>query len=385
MNTVSDTIEKTKDVHEVVNSEKDKLKNKIPLKGMTLDELREYFIKTGEHRFRGEQVFKWMYSDLVVNYDEMLNIPKSLRSRLNDETILTTLKTTDTEQSSSTGTKKFIFETEERNKIESVIIPEKSRLAQDGQTRNRTTLCISTQVGCPLDCKFCATGLMGYKKNLTPGEIFDQYLLAARDYGKEKLTNIVYMGMGEPLLNFNATVKTLKIFAEELTTGISLKKITVSTAGIAPKIKELADSGMKVKLAFSLHSCFEDTRNKIMPINKKYSLKENIEALKYYYRKTNTRITFEYVMLKNVNDRDEDINALAKLCSQMPSKINIIPFNSLQHMNPSGYAAELTPTPKHRIEEFAQRLREKNITVMVRNTQGDDISAACGQLAVKFK
>ena len=348
-------------------------KSRTQLKGMTLHELRDYFANIGEDRFRGEQVFKWMYGDLVTDFDEMLNIPKKLRTTLSEKTILSTLKTTGIEQSTSTGTEKFIYETNEKNRIESVIIPEEKR----------TTLCISTQVGCPLDCKFCATGLMGYKKNLTAGEIFDQYLLAAKNYGKDKITNLVYMGMGEPLLNFEATVKTLKIFAEELTKGISLKKITVSTAGIAPKIIELADTGIKTKLAFSLHSCFEDKRNKIMPINEKYSLKQNIEALKHYYKKTNNRITFEYVMLKDFNDRDEDINALTKLCSQMPSKINIIPFNSLQHMNPAGFAAELLPTPKHRIEYFAQKLREKNISVFVRNTQGDDIAAACGQLAYK--
>ena len=350
-------------------------KKRIQLKGMTLSELKEYFIENGEDKFRGEQVFKWMYNDLVADYDEMLNIPKKLRSTLNETTILTTLNTTEIEQSTSTGTKKFIYETSEKHKIESVIIPEEKR----------TTLCISTQVGCPLDCKFCATGLMGYKKNLSPGEIFDQYALVAKTHGKDKITNLVYMGMGEPLLNFNATVKTLKIFSEELTTGISLKKITVSTAGIAPKIIELADTGLKAKLAFSLHSCFEDIREKIMPINKKYSLKENIEALKYYYKKTDTRITFEYVMLKDINDRDEDINALVRLCSQMPSKINIIPFNSLQHMNPTGYAAELRPTAIQRIEDFAQKLREKNVSVFVRNTQGDDIAAACGQLAFNRK
>jgi 23S rRNA (adenine2503-C2)-methyltransferase len=189
--------------------------------------------------------------------------------------------------------------------------------------------------------------------------------------------------MGEPLLNFNETVKSLQIFAEELTTGISLKKITVSTAGIAPKIKELEDTGLKVKLAFSLHSCFEEIRNKIMPINKKYSLKENIDALKSYAAKTNTRITFEYIMLDAVNDRDEDIKALAKLMSKIPSKLNIIPFNSLEHMNPSGLAGKLRSTTTERIEQFADKLREKNITVMLRNTQGDDIAAACGQLAIK--
>ena len=191
--------------------------------------------------------------------------------------------------------------------------------------------------------------------------------------------------MGEPLLNFKETVKSLEIFAEELTKGISLKKITVSTAGIAPKIRELEETELKVRLAFSLHSCFDEIRSKIMPINKKYSLKENIEALKSYAMKTKTRITFEYVMLDGINDRDEDIKALARLMSTIPSKLNIIPFNSLEHMNPSGLAGLLRSAPMERIQGFADKLREKNITVMLRNTQGDDIAAACGQLATKLQ
>jgi 23S rRNA (adenine2503-C2)-methyltransferase len=348
---------------------------KTQLKGLTLDELKNFFTKNGKPRFRGEQLFNWMYNHLALDFDEMSNIPKVLRAELRELAEITTLKFVDSETSEINGTKKYIFETEESNKIESVIIPEEKR----------TTLCISTQVGCPLDCKFCATGLMGYKKNLTAGEIFDQYVLAAKDYGKDKITNVVYMGMGEPLLNYSATIKTLKIFAEELTTGISLKKITLSTAGIAPKIRELADSNLKVKLALSLHSCFDEIRDKIMPINIKYNLKQNIDAVRYYARRTATRITFEYVMLKDINDREEDLNALARLCSEIPSKINVIPFNSLQHMNPAGLSAELEPTPQDRIEEFVQKLRDKNITVMLRNTQGDDIAAACGQLAIKYQ
>ena len=265
--------------------------NKKSLKGLTLEELRNYFISIDEPTFRAEQVFKWMYGDLVDDFNEMNNIPKSLRKRLSEEFILDTLRYKTSEISPSTNTKKYIFETDEGNKIESVVIPEKKR----------TTLCISTQVGCPLDCKFCATGLMGYKKNLTAGEIFDQFKLASKDYADSEITNIVYMGMGEPLLNFKETVKSLEIFAEELTTGISLKKITVSTAGIAPKIIELEETGLNVRLAFSLHSCFEDIRSRIMPINKKYSLEENLEALKFYSKETGTRITFEYVMLKDNN------------------------------------------------------------------------------------
>jgi 23S rRNA (adenine2503-C2)-methyltransferase len=349
------------------------IKEKQTIKGYTIPELKKYFISEGEPAFRAEQVFKWMYGDMVDDFNEMNNLSKSLRSKLTDKFSIDTLRYSTSEISSSTKTKKYIFETNEGNKIESVIIPEKKR----------TTLCISTQVGCPLDCKFCATGLMGYKKNLTAGEIFDQFKLAGKDYKDCAITNIVYMGMGEPLLNFKETVKSLEIFAEGLTTGISLKKITVSTAGIAPKIKELEETGLKVKLAFSLHSCFEEIRNKIMPINKKYSLKENIEALKRYAMKTKTRITFEYVMLDGINDRNEDIKALARLMSTIPSKLNIIPFNSLEHMNPSGLAGKLRSTPMERIQIFADKLRAKNITVMIRNTQGDDIAAACGQLAIK--
>ena len=237
-----------------------KEKEKFTLKGLTLPELKKYFISEGEPAFRAEQVFKWMYGDMVDDFDKMNNLPKSLRDKLSESFFIDTLNYSTNATSPSTGTKKYIFKTNEGYKIESVVIPE----------MKRTTLCISTQVGCPLDCKFCATGLMGYNKNLTAGEIFDQFKLASKDYRESEITNIVYMGMGEPLLNYKETVKSLEIFAEELTTGISLKKITVSTAGIAPKINELAETGMKVKLAFSLHSCFEDVRSKIMPINKKY-------------------------------------------------------------------------------------------------------------------
>lgn len=343
---------------------------KIPLKGKTLPELKEWFSGAGEKPFRGEQIFNWMYNYLVDDYDKMLNISKPLRERLKAETVLNTLELTDTSISGSEGTVKLLLKTSLGNLIECVIIPEEKRV----------TLCVSTQVGCPLDCKFCATGLLGYKRNLTPGEIFDQYAIAQRTYDRD-ITNIVYMGMGEPLLNFDSTVKSLEIFAQELTKGISLKKITVSTAGIAPRIRDLADIGLRPKLALSLHSCYEDIRTKIMPINAKYSLKENIEAIEYYLKKTNTRITYEYTMLAGINDRDQDIKALGKLCRRMPSKVNIIPFNSLEHMHPEGFSGELRSTPKARIEEFADRLREENVTVMIRDTQGDEIAAACGQLA----
>jgi len=346
--------------------------SKKTLKGLTLEELQGFCAEIGEPKYRAKQIFSWMYDHLADSFDEMQNLPKPLREKLTEISSLNTLTSVTSELSSSTGTTKYVFETVEGNRIESVLIPES----------RRNTLCISTQAGCPLDCKFCATGLMGYKKNLSGGEIFDQYKLATKDNKDKKITNIVYMGMGEPLLNFNETIKSLKIFSNELTTVISPRRITLSTAGIAPKIKEVADLGIKVKLALSLHSCFEDVRSIIMPVNKKYPFKENIEAIKYYTKKTRTKITFEYIMLKDINDRKEDIKALTKLCRSLPGKINVIPFNSLEHMNPGGVSAKLLPSSPERIDKFVDELKGNGITVMLRNTQGDDIAAACGQLAV---
>lgn len=345
---------------------------KMQLRGMTLQELESMVTEAGEPKYRAQQVFNWLYNQRVTSFDEMDNVPKSLRQYLSEKSIISSLSLQETNAEVG-GTAKLLFKTQENHFIEAVLIPE----------GERQTLCISSQAGCPLDCKFCATGLMGYKKNLTSGEIIDQFFLAS-EKSSVPVTNIVFMGMGEPLLNYKEMVKALRIFGEEKTQGISLKKITVSTAGIAPKIREFAETGLKVKLALSLHSCFDDVRNEIMPINKKYSLDETIDAVHYYAKTTKTRITFEYVMLKNVNDRAEDIKALAKLVHRIPSKINVIPFNSLKHMNPDGIAATLEPTPSEEIEKFADALREKGVTVMVRNTQGNEIAAACGQLAVKY-
>lgn len=348
---------------------------KVELKGMTLKGLEEYFQSIGEKRFRADQVFNWMYNNLAMDFSEMQNLPKELRDKLSNDTTLQTLNLKTIQNSSNTKTKKFLFTTYDNHNIESVLIPDEKR----------NTLCISTQVGCPLDCKFCATGLMGYKRNLTTGEIVDQYYLTAKEVGKEKITNIVYMGMGEPLLNFKNTLDSISIFTSEFDNSISRNRITVSTAGIPNKINELAESGCRVKLALSLHSCFDEIRSKIMPINSKYSLNELIDSVKYYSKATNTRITFEYTMLQNLNDRDEDVKALTKLCRSFPSKLNVIPFNSIEHMAPEGLSRELKPTPQKNIEEFVAKLRNNNITVMIRDTQGDDIAAACGQLAIQKK
>jgi len=350
-----------------------KISNKINLKNFSLSELQNYMLTIGESSFRGKQIFNWMYNNLVSEFEEMNNIPQKLKEKLKETSIISSLNPVSKQTSSLTGTEKYLFATRDGYKIESVIIPE----------HNRRTLCISTQVGCPLDCKFCATGLMGFARNLTTGEIIDQYLLTSKFLMPKSITNIVYMGMGEPLLNFEATLKSLNILLKDLGNKIGRTRITVSTSGIPQKITELADSGLRVKLALSLHSCFDDIRSKIMPINLKYNIKANVEALKYYAKKTKTKIMFEYIMLKDINDRNEDLKALINLCSQIPSKVNLIPFNSISHMVKDGISAKLEPTPNEKIKIFAEQIMKKNIFVMLRNTQGNDIAAACGQLAIK--
>ncbi|MBI9070658.1 MAG: 23S rRNA (adenine(2503)-C(2))-methyltransferase RlmN [Melioribacteraceae bacterium] len=352
---------------------KNDLSKKTELKNLTLSEIEDHLVELGSQKFRGKQVFNWMYNNLATSFDEMQNLPKELRADLDEKYSLKTLEVLEVQNSAESNTRKFLFETSDKRKIESVIIPDK----------DRNTLCLSTQVGCPLDCKFCATGVLGFKRNLTVGEIIDQYMLVSKEFGKEYITNLVYMGMGEPLINFKGTIGSLNIFTSEFNKSLSRTRITVSTSGIPGKIKELADNNFRVKLALSLHSPFEDIRSKIMPINRKYSLKDTLDAVHYYSRVTKTRITFEYTMLKGINDRQEDLEALTKISRALPSKVNIIPFNSIAHMVPTGLSAELEPTSSADIEKFADGLRDNNITVMVRDTQGSDIAAACGQLAAK--
>ncbi len=347
--------------------------NKIEIKGLTESELEQFFLDINEPKYRAKQLFNWLYNHQLDNFNDMANFSKDLRQKLSLSAEINSLDVVDVQKSGDNSTNKLLLKTHDDRFIESVLIP--------GEERN--TLCISTQVGCPLDCKFCATGVMGYKRNLSAGEIIDQYLIACRNFGRETITNIVYMGMGEPLLNYDNTIRSLEILTNEKSVGISRNRITLSTAGIPEKIKNLADSGIKVKLALSLHSTFNEIRSRIMPINKKYPLEQLIDSLKYYTNKIKSRITFEYTMLKGINDRDEDLKGIIRLCSQIPSKINIIPFNSIKHIEPNGISAELEPTKFEEIEKFADRLREKNITVMLRDTRGNDIAAACGQLAIK--
>jgi len=360
--------------------------------GLTQSELRQFVVEMGEEPYRGNQLFHWLYHQGVSSYDEMVNIGKSLREKLEATVGLRHCKIVSSQYSSSDGTTKFLFQLHDSACIESVLIPSQSFESEDESPvtqRKRLTLCISTQVGCALDCQFCATGTMGFKRNLTTGEIVDQVLMinqfireqhnATGTSSTSRITNVVFMGMGEPLLNFDNVLKSVEIF----TTGIEVaaRHITISTAGIAENIIRFADSGCRAKLAISLHSLNNSIRERLMPITKKYSVEKLLESAAYYYSKTKERITFEYILFDGVNDTENDIRQLTQLARRLPCKVNIIPFHSITFTGITGYGASLRPTPAPRMETFIERLREAYVSVFVRSSAGDDIQAACGQLA----
>jgi 23S rRNA (adenine2503-C2)-methyltransferase len=342
---------------------------KATLKGMTLPELENFVAGLGWEKYRARQIFKWLYNKQVDDFSKMSDIPKDYREKLSEIADINELKLSTFEKSNCDGTIKFLFELKDGEKIESVLIPDDSRL----------TLCVSTQVGCPIDCKFCATGAMGFKRNLTAGEIVDQVIQSQR-FSERRITNIVFMGMGEPLLNLKNLLKAIDIITSDDGIRIGSRKITISTVGLPDKIKELADAGRKVKLAISLHTLNEDLRKKLIPIANRYPIQSIIEAVKYYYNKIGLRITYEYILFEGLNDTDEDVKKLVELAKIVPCKINILKFHPVDFIRKDPILKKLKPSK--RLEEFAQRLRENNLTVFIRSNAGEDIKAACGQLAI---
>lgn len=348
--------------------------------GYTLPELTQLFVDEGLERFRSEQVFYWLYNRAVGSFDEMTNLSKSLRQKLS-ETFSIQHPHIEIEQQSEDGTRKFLLTLHDRLKIETVLIPSET---EEAGFPKRLTLCVSTQVGCPLDCRFCATASMKLKRNLTPGEIVAQYL-AIQKQSERRITNMVYMGMGEPMLNYDNVMKSLDIMTHEKTCSISSRHITISTAGIIDGIKRMADESRKAKLAISLHSADDHIRSMLMPINKRYNLDAISQAAEYYFRKTKRRVTYEYILFDGVNDTDEALKKLVTFVRRIPGKVNIIPFHAIGFAFPDGDTRELKSTPHRRFEEFVRKLRNRNVTVMVRSSSGKDINAACGQLAVKVE
>ena len=349
------------------------------LTGISSDELKALLVAMGEKGFRAGQIEEWIYAKRASSFQEMTSLSKNLRERLERETRLRRLRLVD-QQHSEDGTIKFLFRTDDNLNIESVLIPSEAR--DPGNEPKRRTLCLSSQVGCPLDCKFCATASMKLKRNLTAGEIVEQHLQVEESLG-ERITNIVYMGMGEPMLNLTEVLKSIAIFTDPDNELVGASRITVSTSGVVPGILRMAEEGSRVKLAISLHMTTDNERSRLMPINRKYSLAEVLSAVETYYRMTRRPVTYEYILFDGLNDRPEDARRLARIARRVPSKVNVIPFHPIDFTDPQGISAELVPASDDAVDRFNGLLRQEGAQVMVRSSSGVDIDAACGQLAIR--
>lgn len=356
----------------------DQAAKKVNLLGMSKDELSAFFVSLGEKPFRATQVMKWIYQFGVTDFFEMTNISKKLQHKLH-EVACVVPPTVKYKEFSQDGTRKWVFEVAGGSLVETVLIP-----ADDGKQFGRKTLCISSQVGCALDCSFCSTGKQGFERDLTPSEIIGQLWVANQSYmenvppteRENRVTNVVMMGMGEPLLNYNPVVAAMSLMLDDHAFGLSKRRVTLSTSGVVPKMYDLAKD-IDVALAISLHAPNDELRNELVPINKKYPLKDLIKAAKSYVYDENPRhrkhITIEYVMLAGVNDSDEHAHQLVDLLKDLPSKINLIPFNPFPHA-PYGRSSN------NRIHAFSHILNQAGFVCTIRQTRGDDIDAACGQL-----
>ncbi|MPX30009.1 23S rRNA (adenine(2503)-C(2))-methyltransferase RlmN [Moraxella catarrhalis] len=356
----------------------DQVAKKVNLLGMSKDELSAFFVSLGEKPFRATQVMKWIYQFGVTDFFEMTNISKKLQHKLH-EVACVVPPTVKYKEFSQDGTRKWVFEVAGGSLVETVLIP-----ADDGKQFGRKTLCISSQVGCALDCSFCSTGKQGFERDLTPSEIIGQLWVANQSYmenvppteRENRVTNVVMMGMGEPLLNYNPVVAAMSLMLDDHAFGLSKRRVTLSTSGVVPKMYDLAKD-IDVALAISLHAPNDELRNELVPINKKYPLKDLIKAAKSYVYDENPRhkkhITIEYVMLAGVNDSDEHAHQLVDLLKDLPSKINLIPFNPFPHA-PYGRSSN------NRIHAFSNILNQAGFVCTIRQTRGDDIDAACGQL-----
>lgn len=335
---------------------------------MTKEQLRQFFVDQGDKAFRGNQVYEWLWQKSAHDFDAMTNISKETRSMLEDNFVINHIRV-DQMQRSSDGTIKNAVRLHDGLIVESVLIP----------TETRTTACVSSQVGCSLDCRFCATARLKRMRNLNPDEIYDQVVAIdneSRLYFDRPLSNIVFMGMGEPLMNYNNVLKAIEKITSPEGLGMSPKRIIVSTSGVPKIIKKMADEEVKFGLAVSLHSAIDEVRTSIMPFNATFPLKDLREALEYWYSKTKNRITYEYVVWKGINDTQEAVDALVKFCKFAPSKVNIIEYNPIDD-------GEFQQASSKAVEMYQNTLERNGITVTVRRSRGKDIDAACGQLANK--
>ena len=336
---------------------------KVPLTGMTRSRFEQICVDYNEPDFRGRQLFHWIYAQRKRDIQEMDNLPKTFRDTLTRKYQVPSLELAKLNISPSRKTTKYLFKISTGEKIESVLM-------EDG---GRITACLSTQVGCALGCTFCATAMMGFQKNLSVGEIVDQFL-HLQNTSKHRINNVVFMGMGEPFLNYDRVIKAAELLIHPEGIHLGAGKITISTAGVVPKIIRFADEGWKFKLAVSLNGTTDQNRSEIMPINKKHSISDLISAAQYYYEKSNSFITFEYVLIENETDSIDDARRLRCLLKDLPCKVNVIPYNSFDD--------SYHRPDKNRITQFLSELKSASFTVTVRWSHGTEINAGCGQLSV---
>jgi len=341
---------------------------KKDIRALSKDQLRDFFVSHGDKAFRGNQVYEWLWKKSAHTFEDMTNVSKETRQMLEDNFVINHIHV-DTMQRSNDGTIKNAVRLHDGLIVESVLIP----------TKTRTTACVSSQVGCSLDCRFCATARLKRMRNLNPDEIYDQVVAIDKEsrlYFDKPLSNIVFMGMGEPLMNYNNVIKAIDKITSPEGLGMSPKRIVVSTSGVPKMIKKMADDGVKFKLAVSLHSAIDEVRTAIMPFNETFPLTDLKEALEYWYAKTKNRITYEYVIWDGINDSKKDVDALIAFCKFAPSKINLIEYNPIDD-------GEFQQAKSNAIDMYVSMLEARNITVTVRRSRGKDIDAACGQLANK--
>ncbi len=343
---------------------------KKDIRSLSLEEINNFCKEHNLPKFRAQQIWEWLWQKRITSFDEITSLSKGLRLLLNNNFSINPVKIHKAEKSAD-GTIKYSFQLHDKLLLEGVLIPSKKRL----------TACVSSQVGCSLACKFCATGTLKLKRNITAAEIYDQVFIlneeALLNFGKP-LSNIVYMGMGEPLLNYKAVLNSINFITTQQGLNMSPKRITVSTAGIAKMIKKLADDHVKFNLAISLHSASDSKRDTLMPLNKKINLTELRDSVRYFYEKTGTRITYEYILFKDLNDSVEDAQKLTKFAKEIACKINLIEYNTVDGLPYKKSSNKMT-------QKFITHLEANNIIVNLRKSKGKDIAAACGQLVNKLK
>jgi 23S rRNA (adenine2503-C2)-methyltransferase len=347
---------------------------KIDIKSLQLAELENKIRELGEPLYRAKQITDWLYQKRVESFEEMTDLPREFRNRLAQEFTFSKIDIVRVLGSRDT-TRKFLFRLADENLIESVLIPASPALY--GSRADRRTICVSTQVGCAYGCKFCASGLDGFSRNLTPNEILDQIIAVERESG-EKIDNIVFMGMGEPLANFDNLMRAIRIINAPWGLGIGARHITLSTSGLASQIQKLANEPMQIRLAISLHGATDEIRNQIMPINRRYNLETLLAACDYYAKRKKQRLTFEYILIADVNDSPDQARRLGKIARRLGAKVNLIPYNTVHGLPWS------RPSPQQQTQ-FLSIVRASGVPATLRREKGHDIDAACGQLRLQTK